>query len=100
MRVGPIALVAGREEEVDTLEEVVDETEDVEVVLELDLEVVDTVGDRILERMSGIKPAVVDVAGVFFSFPVVFVGVGGVRLVSANGNANGGPTGPALARSW
>jgi hypothetical protein len=72
----------GREEEVDTLEEVVDETEDVEVVLELDLEVVDTVGDRIPERMPGIKPGVVDVAGVFLSFPADCVDVGGVSVVS------------------
>jgi hypothetical protein len=59
-----------------TLDEVVDETEDVEVVLELNLEVVELGGDRILERMLEIKPpSEVDVAGVSLSFPVDFVGV-------------------------
>ena len=77
----------GSEEEVDTLD-FVDETEDVEVVLELNLEVVDAVGDRILERIPGIKPVVVDVAGVFLSlslslsFAADCVGVGGVEVVS------------------
>lgn len=72
-------------EEVDTLEEVVDETEDVEVVLELSLEVVDTTGDRILERMPGIKPVVVDVACVVlsWSFAAGCVGVA-VGVVSEN----------------
>lgn len=43
-------------------------------------------GDRIPERMPGIKPAVVDVAGVFLSFAAVGSagagGVGGVGVVS------------------
>lgn len=68
------------DEVVDTVEEVV-ETEDVEVVLKLDLEVVATIGDRIPERIPGITPAEVDVAGSFF-FPAGRVGVGSVRVVS------------------
>jgi hypothetical protein len=95
--VGTIALAAGREEVVDTLEEVA-ETEGVEVVLELVLETVDTVGDRIAERILETKSAVVDVAGLFFSFPPGFVAVGSVRVVSAIGGANGGSVGGALAR--
>ena len=70
------------EEVLDTLEEVVDETEDVEVVLEIDLEVVDTVGDRTPERMLAIT-AEVDVAGLFLSFPAGTVcAAGSVRVVS------------------
>ena len=63
-------------------QEVVDETEDVDVVLELNVEVVDTVGGRIPERMPETNPAD-DVAGVFLSlsFPAGFVGVG-VGVVS------------------
>lgn len=67
--------------------EVVVETEDVvEVVLELDLEVVDS-GDRILERMPAIKSVVLDVAGVsgvFLSFGFGCAGVAGVGVVSKN----------------
>ena len=46
-------------------------------MLELDLEVEDTVGERMPERILGIKP-VVEVAGVSFplSFPAGCVGVG------------------------
>jgi len=93
-----IALVVGIAEEVVTLE-VVAEVEDVEVVLELNLDVVDPIaGDRILERMPGIKPAVVDVAGVFLSFPAGCVDVGAVTVgfVSPIGNPNNGA---ALPRS-
>ena len=64
-------------EEVVTLE-VDDETEDVEVVLRLDLEevavVVPITGDRTPEMMPGIKSVVADVADVVFSF------TGGVGL--------------------
>ena len=71
-------------EEVVTLE-VVLETEDVEVVLELNLEVVDPVAvaeDRIPERMPNKSVEVVDVVGVFLSLSFAFGGVGGVRIGS------------------
>ena len=75
----------GIAEEVVTLEVVAEVEDVVEVVLELNLDVVDPIaGDRILERIPGIKPAVVDVAGVFLSlsFPAGCVGVGTVGFVS------------------